>query len=154
LAYGGHGAERFSRRKAGAVFQQVVAHLRVGVELAMDEVHAGGLTQPGAGGGDQASEIELVGIDQQPDHGLFVVRLVRDVGEDEEARFGIGQPACPANRLGLQVDGGWMLGGGRGMAGPQRGKRQKQQEVARGESGLRPLTGPTAENRGTQCGEG
>lgn len=45
--------------------------------------------QPSRGHGDETFCLELVGIEQIAHEGLRVVGLVEDIGEDEEAGFGV-----------------------------------------------------------------
>jgi hypothetical protein len=53
----------------------------------VDEIDAGGgysqFARGSGGGGDEAFDLELVGVEEQADEGLLVIRVAADVGEDE-----------------------------------------------------------------------
>jgi hypothetical protein len=75
------------------VFQEILAHLAAGIQLAADQVFAGFASQPGGGGGNQSFHLILVGLDEEPHHGFFVVRLVGNVGENQDALWVSGNRA-------------------------------------------------------------
>lgn len=62
------------------------AHLRVGVNLAMDEVDTGFVAQMRGGGCYQALNIVLVGVNEEADETLFVAGLIGNVIENKDAR--------------------------------------------------------------------
>ena len=68
----------------------MVHDLGVAAEEFKEEFGLGILAQVFAGDGDEALEVEFVGVEQQVDHLLFLVGLVAHVGEDDDAGFGGG----------------------------------------------------------------
>ena len=75
---------------AVGVLPQAGKHLAVCLDGLADEVGAGrGLLQlarRAGGGGDEALDVELIGVEHQADHRLLVVGVAADVGEHDEPR--------------------------------------------------------------------
>ncbi len=75
-----------SRGEAGGVAQQVRLDFGVSVEHAMQHVGSHARAKPGRGRRDEALDVEVVRVHEEPHERHLVVRLVGDVGEDEDAR--------------------------------------------------------------------
>ena len=75
-------------RPAGCVDHEVTADLPVGLDPFDDFLRGGPVAEPAGGRGDEALNIELVRVAQEPDHGLLIIGFVGDIGENNQARFG------------------------------------------------------------------
>ena len=75
-------------REARFVHLQVVADLPVRLDDLADARRGGLVALVDRRGRDEALDVELVRVRQEPDHRLRIVRLVLDVREDEDARPG------------------------------------------------------------------
>ena len=73
--------------KSGLMLQQVRPHLGVGVDHRVDDVGPHAVPHPRGRRRHQALDVELVRVDEEPDHRHLVVRLVGDVGKDDDARL-------------------------------------------------------------------
>ena len=89
------------RGPSGGVFEQVVAHLGIGLDAADNllRVHAHAVRLRGRPGrvpgfadadGDQAFDIHFVGVHQQAHHHLRIVLLGQQVGEQDHAVIAAG----------------------------------------------------------------
>jgi len=65
------------------VLAEIGDYLLIGFDSAPDEVLARARPEVRGGRGDQALDVEFVGVNEEPDQRLLVVRLIREVGEDD-----------------------------------------------------------------------
>jgi hypothetical protein len=80
------------------VLAQPGQHLGVVLDHLVDRLGMHALLHVHRGRGDEAAQLDVVGIKQQPHEGLGVVGLVLDVGEDDEARL-CGAPPPPPDSM-------------------------------------------------------
>ena len=71
------------------VLAQIGQHLAVGVHGLMNKIGPGVLVMTVAEPGAQTLDLEVAGIEKEPNHGLPVVRVAANVGHDDQARFWI-----------------------------------------------------------------
>jgi hypothetical protein len=89
-ARGDEGQQVLSRGEARLVLLKVVADFAVGRHDPADGFGRDLRALVDGGGGDQAFDVEVVRVGQEPHERHGVVGLVLDVGEDEDAGFGRG----------------------------------------------------------------
>ena len=74
----------FGGGPAGGVLHQIGPHHAVCLNAADDGFGKHVVLQPAGGHRDQAFNVDLIGVEQQPDHGLGIVRLVLHVRQNDK----------------------------------------------------------------------
>jgi hypothetical protein len=79
--------QRLRGRKTRLVLEQPRPDLVVGVDQRVDHIRPNLVPHPRRCRRDQPLDIEVIRVHEEPNHGHLVVRLVRDVGHDDNALF-------------------------------------------------------------------
>ena len=98
--------QRLGGRIARVVQEEVRSHLLVGVHDLADQVRSGLLPVPEVRRGDQPLDVELVGVEHQPDERLPVIGFgdasgqAADVGEDDQPGL---ETSCASEGAGVRA---------------------------------------------------
>jgi hypothetical protein len=75
--------ESLGRRKAGIMQKQIAPHLRICQDHVLNQLRFG-RGPPYRGGRNEAFNVDLAGVKEQPAHALRVIRVGTDIGKDNE----------------------------------------------------------------------